>query len=140
MTSQAGRYTHMNLASILGYRNKIPLVNSQTYLPRFNDEKGYDATIHLFTFHKHINKLGVGWHEDSLMKLFMFSLEGYARSWYEGLLAGILSSLKDFHTIFHEHFKRHYPSLLLLQYCCTHNREFIEDVKDECGDDQYLDE
>jgi len=70
----------------------------------------------------------------------MFSLEGYARSWYEGLLAGSLSSLKDFHTIFHEHFKRNYPSLLLLQYCCSHDREFIENVKDECGDNQYLDE
>ena len=42
--------------------------------------------------------------------------------------------------MFHEHFKRHYPSLLLLQDCCTHDREFIENVKDECGDDQYLDE
>ena len=73
------------------------------------------------------------------MKLFMFSLEGYARSWYEGLSVGSLSSLKDFHIIFHEHFKRHYPSLLLLQDCCTHDREFIENVKDERGDDQYLD-
>ena len=32
------------------------------------------------------------------------------------------------------------PSLLLLQNCCTHDREFIENVKYECGDDQYLDE
>ena len=70
----------------------------------------------------------------------MFSLEGYARSWYERLPVGSLSSLKYFHTIYHEHFKRHYPSLLALQDCCTHDREFIENVKDECGDDQYLDE
>ena len=70
----------------------------------------------------------------------MFSLEGYARSWYEGLLAGSLSSLKYVHTIFHEHFKRHYPSLLLLQDYCTRDREFIENVKDECVDDLYLDE
>ena len=103
-------------------------------------KKGDDAAIHLFIFHKHIHKLGVGWHEDSLMKLFMFSLEGYARSWYEGLLVESLSSLKYFHTIFHEHFKRHYPYFLFLQDCCTRDREFIENVKDECGDDQYLDE
>ena len=70
----------------------------------------------------------------------MFSLEGYVRYWYEGFLVGSLSSLKDFHTIFHEHFKRHYPSLLLLQDCCTHDRVFIENVENECGDDQYLDE
>ena len=92
------------------------LVNWQTYLPRFNDEKGDDASIRLFRFHKHIHKMVVGWNEYYLMKLFMFSLEGYARSWDEGFLAGILSSLKDFHIIFHEHFKRHCPSLLLLQY------------------------
>ena len=77
----------------------------------------------------------MGWHEYSLMKLFMFSLEGYARSWYEGFPARSLSSLKVFHTIFHEHFKRYYPSLLLLQDCCTHDRVFIENVEDECGDD-----
>ena len=59
---------------------------------------------------------------------------------YEGFALRSLSSLKDFHTIFHEHFKRHYPSLLLLQDCCTQDRNFIENVKDECGDDQYLDE
>ena len=59
---------------------------------------------------------------------------------YEGLQPGSLSSLKDFHTIFHEHFERYYPSLLLLQDCCTHDTEFIENLKDECGDDQYLDE
>ena len=46
MTSRAGRYAPMNLASILGYPNKIPLVNWQTNLPRFNDEKGDDAAIH----------------------------------------------------------------------------------------------
>ena len=30
--------------------------------------------------------------------------------------------------------------MLLLQDCCTHDRVFIENVEDECGDDQYLDE
>ena len=82
MSSWAARYAPMNISSIPVYPNKIPLVNCQTYIPRFNDEKGDDAAIHLFRFHKHIHKLGVGWHEDYLMKLFMFSLEGYARSWY----------------------------------------------------------
>ena len=76
MTSRAARYAPMNLATIPSYPNKIPLVDWQTYLPRFNDEKGDDVAIHLFRFHKHIHNLGVGWHEYSLMKLFMFSLEG----------------------------------------------------------------
>ena len=70
----------------------------------------------------------------------MISLEGNARSWYEGLPTWSLCSLKGFHKAFHKYFKYQYPSLLLLQDCCTHDREFIENVKDECGDDQYLDE
>ena len=140
MNSQAARYAPMNLAIILGYPNRIPHVDWKTYLPIFKDQKGDDSVIHLFMFYKHIHKLGVGWHEDSLMRLFRISLQENDRSWYEGLPSGSLSSLKYIHTVFHEHFKRHYPSLLLLQYCCTHDKEFIENVKDECGDDQYLDE
>ena len=71
MTSWATRYAPINIASIPGYPNKIPLVNWQIDLPRFNDENNDDAAIHLLRFHKHIHKLGMGWHEDSLMKLFM---------------------------------------------------------------------
>ena len=74
------------------------------------------------------------------MKIFKISLEGNARSWYERLLAESLSSLKYFHTTFHEHFKDQYPSLLLVQYFCTHGKEFIESWKDIYGDDQYMDE
>ena len=50
MTSRAARYALVNLAAIPGYPNKIPLVNWQTYLPRFNDEKGDDAAIHYLDF------------------------------------------------------------------------------------------
>ena len=77
----------------------------------------------------------LGWNEESLMTIFMIILEGNARSWYEGFPASILSSLKYFHTTFHEHFKYQYPSLLLLQDCCRHDKEFIENLKDIYGDD-----
>ena len=59
----------MNLAIIPGYPNRIPHVNRQTYLPIFKYQKGDDVSIHLFRFHKHIHKLGVGWHEEYLMKI-----------------------------------------------------------------------
>ena len=81
MTSQVARYAPMNFDVILGYPNRMPHANWQIYLPIFKDQRGDDATIHLFIFHKHIHKLGVGWHEDSLMKLFKASLEENARSW-----------------------------------------------------------
>ena len=63
MTSRAARYAPMNISHIPGFPNQIPHVDWQAYLPKFKDKKGDDATIHLFRFHK----LGVGWHEDSLM-------------------------------------------------------------------------
>ena len=74
------------------------------------------------------------------MKMFMVSLEGNARSWYEGFPSGILYSLRDFHKSFHEHFKDQYPSLLLIQDSCTHDKESIENLKDIYSDDQYMDE
>ena len=74
----------------------------------------------------HIHKLGVKLHEDSLMKMFMTSLEGNARSWYEGLPTGSLYSLREFHTIFHEHFKDQYPSLLLFLEVMKYSILFLE--------------
>ena len=62
MTSRAARYAPMNFDVILGFPNRIPPINWKTYLPIFKDQKGDDASIHLFIFHKHIHKLGVGWH------------------------------------------------------------------------------
>ena len=140
MSSRDARYAPMNLTHIPGFPNRIPHVYWQTYLPKFKDGKGDDDAIHLFRFHKHIHKLGVGWNEDSLMRIFMISLEGDARSWYEGLPAGSLSSLKYFHTMFHEHFRDQYPSLLLIQDCSMHDKEFIENLKDIGDDDQYMDD
>ena len=74
------------------------------------------------------------------MKMFMVILEGNARSWYEGFLAESLYPFRDFHTVFHEHFKDQYPSLLLIQDCCTHDKGFIENLKEIYDDDPYMDE
>ena len=75
MNSQPVRYAPMNLDHIPSFPNRIPPPDLKTYLPIFKDQKGDDVAIHLFRFHNHIHKLGVGWHEDSLMKLFKASLE-----------------------------------------------------------------
>ena len=73
------------------------------------------------------------------MKMFMVTLEGNERSWYEEFPTESLYSLRYFHTIFHENFKDQYPSLLLLQDCCTNDKGFVENMKDIYGDDQYMD-
>ena len=74
------------------------------------------------------------------MKMFIVSLEGSERSWYEGLPSESLYSLKYFHTVFHEHVKYQYPSLLLVQDCCIHVKGFIHDLENMYGDDQFMDE
>ena len=125
MNSIAIRYDPMNRAHILGFPNQIPNIYCQAYLPRFKDQNGDDTALHLVRFHKHISKLGVELHEDSLMKMFMVSLEGNGWSWYERLPSESLYSLKDFHTVFHEHLKDQYPSLPSIQDCCRHDKEFI---------------
>ena len=74
------------------------------------------------------------------MKIFMVNLEGDGRSWYEGLPSKNLCSLSDFHTVFHEHFKDQYPSLLLVQDCCMHVKGFIEDLENMNDDDEFMNE
>ena len=85
MADTVVRYAPMNCAHSPSFPNRILDIDWKAYLPRFKDQKGDDAALHLFIFHKHIHKLGVELHEDSLMKMFMVSLEGNARSWYDGL-------------------------------------------------------
>ena len=72
----------MNHSHIPSFPNRIPNIDYQAYLQRFKDQKGDDVALPLLRSHKHIHKLGVELHEDSLMKMFMVSLEGNARSWY----------------------------------------------------------
>ena len=100
----------MNRAHIPGFSNQIPNLDWKTCLPKVKYQKNDDDSLHLVIFHKHIYKLAVELHEDSLMKMCMVSLEGNARSWDEGFPAESLYSLKDFHSLFHEHFKDQYPS------------------------------
>ena len=49
-------------------------------------------------------------------------------------------SFKYFHTVFHEHFKYQYPSLLIVQYCCMHDKGFIEQLKNMYGEEDFMDD
>jgi hypothetical protein len=57
-------------------------------------------------------------HEDVLMKMFMYSLEGDAREWYRSLPPASISSLEQFHVAFSKHCKRFFPADLLFENCC----------------------
>ena len=69
----------------------------------------------------------------------MTNLEGNA-SWYEKLPPSSLYSLRDFHTMFYEHFKENYPSILLVKNCCTHVESSIKHLKNMYGDQELMDE
>ena len=60
------------------------------------------------------------------MKMFMATLEGKARNWYEGLNPGSLFSLKNFHKVFYEHYKEYSPSLSLVENFCDQFDDFIQ--------------
>ena len=106
----------------------MPQVYWKTYLPKFRDGKGDDATLHLIRFHMHVHKLEINFHEDCLMNIFMITLEEKARFWYESLPPACIYSLKDFHSIFFEKYRETYPSLLLIEDYCDHFENFIQDL------------
>jgi hypothetical protein len=131
-------YAPMSRDHIPGFPNKIPKVDWQRNLPMFRDDDKNDATLHLVIFHIHIRKLKVDFPEDCLMKIFMATLEGEARSWYESLPPACIYSLKDFHSMFFERYKESYLSLILVQDYCRHFDIFIENLENVYGDDEFI--
>jgi len=89
------------------------------WLPIFRgDEDDYHAQ-HLIYFHEYMIRLGI-LHEDVLMKMSMYYLEGDAQQWYMYLPPSSISSLKYFHVVFHAYCKRIYHVEILLEHCCEH--------------------
>ena len=88
----------------------------------------------------HVRKLRVQFHEDCLMNMFMATLEGKAKQWYENLPFASLYSLQDFHTTFYEHYKESYSSLFLVQNWCDHFENFIQNLEKFYGDEEFMDE
>ena len=114
----------MNRAHILGFPDHLPHIDWQTYLPKFRDEEGDDVVLDLLKFHMHIHRLKIEFPKDCLVNMFMATLEGKARSWYEKLLPGSLYSLKYFHSVFFEKYKDSYPYLLLVEDSCKYVESF----------------
>ena len=118
----------MHRSHIPGFPHRMPSIDWLTHLPKFNDGEGDDAALHLIKFHMHVRKLKVEWHEDCLMKMFMASLEGKARSWYEKLPVASIWSSKDFHAVFRQHFEESCPLLSLVEDCCECFDGFIQNL------------
>lgn len=119
----------MNRAHMPSFLNCMPCIYWQSYFPKFKYDNGDDVALYIIKFHMHSHRLKVEWHEDCLMKMFMATLEGKARSWYEQLPTASFCFLNHFHTVFFENFKESNPSLLLVQNCCGHFESFIEKLE-----------
>ena len=79
------------------------------------------------------------YHEDVLMKMFVFSLEGDAREWYRSLPPSSIYSLKEFHTIFHHRCERYFSREILLEGCCEEFHSYIQNVySSSCEHDFFL--
>jgi hypothetical protein len=96
----------------------VPTINEwDDYLPRFRGSEYDHPGEHLFNFHQCMLEHGF-LHEDVLIKLFKFSLEGNAREWCQSLPAVSIHSLKDFHVDFNSYYKKIYSADLILDNCC----------------------
>jgi hypothetical protein len=125
----AARYAFCDFSDIASFPHPVPtIVEWDDYLPRFKGSKDDHLGEHLFNFHRCMLEHGFV-HEDVLIKLFRFSLEEHARKWCQSLPAASISSLKDFHRAFNEHYKRYFSDEVLFENCCE---EY--ELHDETGD------
>jgi hypothetical protein len=128
----AKRYAFCDFSDIAGFPHPVPTINEWgDYLPRFRGSKYDHPGEHLFNFHECMLEHGFV-HEDVLIKLFKFSLEGNAREWCQSLPAVSIHSLKDFHVAFNSYYEKIYSADLLFPECC-HEEEMVpvENLKSE---------
>jgi len=79
------------------------------YIPKFDGDVPFVAQ-HISSFFKAITKLNI-MHEDVLMKLFVFSLEGYSNTWIKHCCRPKkIYSLADLFKVFLKHWVRYYEA------------------------------
>ena len=112
------RYGFCDFSKIYGFPNIVPDKEVwEDCLPRFRG-KDYDHPgEHPLDFHECMHKLNID-HEDVLIKMFIFSLEGHAHEWFRTLPVASIHSLNGFHIAFNNHCKQGYGNDLLYEECC----------------------
>ena len=123
------KYAPISRDHIPGFPHKLPKVNWDKNIPIFQNENIDDPLLHLIKSHIHSSILKGDWHEDCLMKIFMATLEGKSREWYEALKPASLFSLKYFHKVFYEHYKEDFPYLSLAEKFCDQAEDLIHYLK-----------
>jgi hypothetical protein len=112
------RYAFCDFTNISGFLNPEPDRSEwEGFLPRFRGEDWEVPAEFLLDFHECMLKLKVV-HEDVLIKLFRYSLDGAARDWCRSLSIASISSLNQFHASFHLFCKEKFSTGLLYPECC----------------------
>lgn len=77
-TILAQRFAPLDFFVVPFFMNVVPIVDEWgDFLPRFRERRYDNLANHLLKFHKVMHQLNIH-HEDVLMKMFMYSLEGDA--------------------------------------------------------------
>jgi hypothetical protein len=131
----ARRFAPLNFSVVPGFPNPAPSFSEcADFLPIFSRKDEDNPAQHLVKFHQCIDQLDV-YHEDALMKMFVYSLDGDARQWYITLPISSISSLKDFHAAFHSYCKRIYPVEHLLNNCCEQFKSLRKKIQEDFSDE-----
>jgi hypothetical protein len=90
----ARRFAPFNFSIIPSFPNVVPTIDEWgDFLPRFREHRDDNPVEYLFEFHELMHQWGIH-HEDVLMKMFMYSLEGDDCEWYRSLPPASISSLE----------------------------------------------
>jgi hypothetical protein len=90
----ARRFASFNFSVVPSFPNVVPTLNEWgDFLPKFREHKEDSPTEHLCEFHELMHQWEIH-HEDVLMKMFMFSLDGDVHEWYRSLPLASISSLE----------------------------------------------
>jgi hypothetical protein len=126
----ARKFSPFNFSFVPDFPNFVPTMDEWgDFLLTFREHRDDNPAEHLLEFHELMYQWGIH-HEDVLMKMFMFSLEGDARKWYQSLPPANISSLEQFHAAFNMHCQKFYSSELIFHSCCEEYKYYVQDIVD----------
>jgi hypothetical protein len=138
-TILAWRFSPFNFSIVPGFPNVVTTMDEWgDFLPAFGEHRDDNPAENLLESHELMQQWGIH-HQDVLMKMFMFSLEGYSREWYRSLPPASISSLEWFHAVFNMHCQTFYSSKLVFHSCCEEYKDCVQDIFDPyegCEDEE----
>jgi hypothetical protein len=138
----ARRFAPFNFSVVPGFPNVVPTVDEWgDYFPIFRRHRDDNPAEHLREFHELMHQWEIH-HEDVLMKMFMFSLDGDAREWFRSFPPASIPSLREFHAAFNRHCQQFYSSKLICHNCCEEYKDCVQGMtvsNESCEDEIYED-